>query len=257
MGISEIKATRRGRTIIIACLTTSALIAVLALSLRWTTTLSTLFLGKNNRIQDLQGIPNGPVRLQGVVTYVDALGKRFWIQDETGALAIAEDPIKYGIHTGQVVRVDTRKTHSYNPFVGLASSLTDWKIVAIKGYKEMPSPVVTTLKTLPQKEKNGIRVQIEGVVHYAFRDGHGQTQIAIGQAGQEAWVTVPEVKADLSRWRNVNVRVIGVSETVLNPQEGFVTYQHIWVQSSADIQIRPDAPPAELLYTVRSLYLDF
>ena len=46
---------------------------------------------QHNNIRDLEVLPLGPVRLEGVVTYVDRVNKRFWLQDDTGAIAIGED----------------------------------------------------------------------------------------------------------------------------------------------------------------------
>jgi hypothetical protein len=53
-------------------------------------------------IDDLHGV-TGNVQIQGVVTYVDEFGKRFWIQDKTGALQIPTLPA--GVTEGQVLRV--------------------------------------------------------------------------------------------------------------------------------------------------------
>ena len=61
------------------------------------------------------------VRLLGVVTYADIPGNRFWIEDETGAVAIAVNPDGAGVHTGETVFVEARKTARYDPMRGPSS----------------------------------------------------------------------------------------------------------------------------------------
>src|SRR5690348_18105137 len=56
-------------------------------------------------IRELQDALPGPVSFEGTVTYIDGPRKRFWIQDETGAIEIAQDPSPLGLRAKQVVRV--------------------------------------------------------------------------------------------------------------------------------------------------------
>ena len=250
-----IRRKRQLRAILVSTVAMAAVVIALLLKTTLITTLRSILLTQHNKIQDLQDLPNGPVRLQGVVTYADASGKRFWIQDDTGALAIAQDPVTSGIQAGELVVIEARKTHAYDPLAGLASvGLNDSKIVAIQGHKEMPHPITATLKTLPLKEKNGIRVQLEGVVHRATRDANGQIQMWIGQSEQEVLAVAPPTNGDISRWRNRKVGVVAVSDTTFNTNGGFIVSQRLWIQSISDLQIGHETPPPTPLYSIRALF---
>jgi len=69
-----------------------ATIATLALAYVGThTDFRYLWQGRNT-IAELRELPLGRVKVRGVVTYVDNGNKRFWLQDESGAIAIDQDP---------------------------------------------------------------------------------------------------------------------------------------------------------------------
>src|SRR5580698_7187328 len=69
----------------------------------------------HDKVRSLEELPLGAkVRLLGVVTYIDLPGKRFWMQDETVAVAISGADAVAGIHVGQAVAVNAVKTSPYN-----------------------------------------------------------------------------------------------------------------------------------------------
>src|SRR3954470_6857072 len=74
---------------------------------------------RQNAIGELRELPLGQVKVRGVVTYVDRANKRFWLQDETGAISVDKDPTFAGVHFGDVLLVEMKKTHSYDPAVGV------------------------------------------------------------------------------------------------------------------------------------------
>jgi hypothetical protein len=58
--------------------------------------LGAAFLPKLDHIRDLSQLPLAGVgHFQGVVTYADSVAKRFWVQDDSGAIAIEQDPRIY------------------------------------------------------------------------------------------------------------------------------------------------------------------
>lgn len=68
-------------------------------------------LARHIPLRALQDAPlDARVRLAGVVTYIDEPGKRFWIQDETGAMAIPVDPGPLALSIGQIVGISSVKT---------------------------------------------------------------------------------------------------------------------------------------------------
>jgi diguanylate cyclase (GGDEF)-like protein len=63
-------------------------------------------------IQQLAQVPAGsPIRLEGAVIATNPAGRRFWIQDKTGTLAVPLDPRRLGIRVGDTVLLDATVTH--------------------------------------------------------------------------------------------------------------------------------------------------
>ncbi len=65
-----------------------AIIATLALVYIGTQTDFRYQWQSRNTIAELRELPLGQVKVRGVVTYVDYANRRFWLQDETGAIAV-------------------------------------------------------------------------------------------------------------------------------------------------------------------------
>jgi len=231
---------------------------VLVLALGLLPWASSVFAPHYDRIRDLQQLPIGEVaHLQGVVTFADHAGKRFWVQDNTGAIAIDQDPQRYGLHGGESVNVSAKKTHAYIPYGGLNSvELTGFEVSAAETHLELLPPATASMRSLPEKEKIGIRVQFVGVVHQIARDSVGHNQIALGESGREIWAVIANTKGDLSRLLNARVHLVGVSESIYD-QNGRPQTRHIWVQDSNDIHVEESAPRDVPLYSIRSLYRDF
>jgi diguanylate cyclase (GGDEF)-like protein len=234
-----------------------AITAAVVLAASHPALLQSVWQSKHENIRDLPELPSGPVHLEGVVTYVDSVGKRFWIQDETGAIAINQDPALVGVRFRQLLRVQANKAHSYAPRLGFASvDLTQFRIAILKDRTELPIPAPATVRTLPEKEKNGIRVSVEGILRDVVRQDNGLTELAFGESGQELRAVVVTSRGDLSSWINATVRITGVCETELDAG-GIVRSQYIWVGDISDIQ-KIDNPPLSVpLYSVRGLYRAF
>ncbi|MFP5230860.1 MAG: putative bifunctional diguanylate cyclase/phosphodiesterase [Acidobacteriota bacterium] len=91
-----------------------------------------------NTIRELQALPlHASVHLIGVVTYVDASGKLFWIQDETGAMPIVVKPLPAGIHAGQAVSVLAGKSAAALEHVRVEPETLS-ALVAAYGPKALP-----------------------------------------------------------------------------------------------------------------------
>ena len=205
-------------------------------------------------IRDLQELPLGPLRLEGVVTYVDATNKRFWLQDGSGALTVNSDPGPSGIEVGQQVLLQAEKTHSFDPTVGLKS--VDLKVITtsvLKAHAALPQPAPASVNTFPDKDRIGIRVSIEGVLHdVSPRNGNLET-LYFGEAGIEVQAIVPAGRKDFAPWINSRLRITGVSESLLDAG-GSVRSRYIWVQSEQDVLRVANTPAAVQSYSVRSLY---
>jgi hypothetical protein len=177
------------RKIAIASLVLAALIAGTATVLLRISRVDSLLQSKYDNIAQLQSLPNESVRLQGVVTYADPFRKRFWFQDETGAVAIDSAPV--GIEAGQVVRVDARTTRAYKTATPLPSvGLTDVRVSPTRHHGSLPDPVTLSLGNLLQKDTSGVRVQLTGVVHSFTKDESGLPVMAFGDSASEALARV-------------------------------------------------------------------
>ena len=77
---------------------------------------------KRQTIQELKGLPvNSAVNLTGVITYVDEAGKLLWIQDGTGVMPIAMDPLPAGVRAGEMVSIRATTTAAYDEVKGPGS----------------------------------------------------------------------------------------------------------------------------------------
>ena len=230
---------------------------MLAVSMWFLPRFEAFFAAKNNTVQELRHLPVGATaELQGVVTYADSAGKRFWIQDDTGAVAIEEDPHRFGLRPGHSVHLAGTKTRPYDPLLGPTSvELRSVRITPSKTDLQMPAPANASLRALPDRHKTGLRIQLTGVVRQVIRDDLGRVQLAFGEAGQEAPVTLAEANADNSHWVDAKVRIVGIGESISN-ESGTPSRKHIWVQSSNDVRVVESAPPSAPVYSIRNLYRD-
>ncbi len=114
-----------------------------------------------NTIEELQSLPlHASVHLIGVVTYVDVPGKLFWIQDETGAIPIAVNPIPAAVHAGSAVSVLAGKTASIALEHVRVEPTTVSALIALYGDKAFPP---TTAGMGPWRLAEGSVLRITGV----------------------------------------------------------------------------------------------
>jgi diguanylate cyclase (GGDEF)-like protein len=207
-------------------------------------------------IADLRELPGGQVKLRGVVTYVDGVNRRFWLQDETGAIAVNQDPRLTDTRPGDAVQVQMRKTHPYDPAAGLPSiGSVDFRVRRSRRNAPLPLPAKLTIPNLSQHADAGIRVTVEGVVHGASAKGNDLVQVVLGDQGQEVQAFVPGDPHHFAQLLNVRVRITGVLD-VLQDVGWSPTSELIWVQNATDVERISGAQAATAVATIRSLYSD-
>jgi diguanylate cyclase (GGDEF)-like protein len=233
-------------------------IAVLTISLGaacWATWHHFRFFFSHDTIQELQEIPIGNVvHLAGVVTCVDPEGKRFWLQDDTGAVAIKEPPRIEGINTGESVAIEATKTAGYDAFLGPGSVDLENVKVSFTGRRvPLPNPPFVVPADLPDGEKSGTRIQTTAIVRGISTDSFSRPHLAIAGIRDEAEVILPRPDARLSQLLDAKVRVIGVPEK-LRDRYGVVNSRRIWVGKNEDVRIEEAAPQYSPLDSIQEIY---
>ncbi|MGH9562190.1 MAG: hypothetical protein ACRD3S_12115, partial [Terracidiphilus sp.] len=180
--------------------------------------------------------PSSPVHLIGIVTYADEAGHRFWLEDETGVAVIPAGLSVEHVRAGQTVAVDARKMGQYDPAVGPASlNLQNVRVHPSRVHLKLPPPTPASTGDFPQSEKDGVRVQIEGVVEHEFTDPAGRGWLYLTAAGNELVVIVAQPSGNFSNLLDATVRIIGVAERVTS-KGGFQSPQ-VWVPTESGVRL--------------------
>ena len=204
-------------------------------------------------IRDLEVLPLGPVRLEGVVTYVDQSNQRFWLQDATGAVSI-QGTTTANVAPGEEVAIQATKRHLFDPVVGLSSvQLKISEVTVLKAQGALPQPAPATVKTLPDKDKNGIRVTVAGVLHHVSQRRDGLNALYFGEAGEELEAIVPGRADSLASWINSRLQITGVSDVVLDAG-GSIRSRYVWVNAVGDVRNLGHPNVARQFKSVRDLY---
>jgi diguanylate cyclase (GGDEF)-like protein len=212
---------------------------------------------RHDSIQELRESTVGArVHLLGVVTYADNPQNRFWIQDETGAVAIGVNPARAGVYVGETVSVEATKTARYDPLRGPNSvGLKDFRISAARVQVKLPPPFAISVDDFPTPERNGVRVRVNAIVRAAKLDGVGRGTMRIAGSGFEVGMIVAKPGDGLARLVDAEIRITGVPEEERDSQGGVVS-QILWVPSIDDVQVVRAAPDTSPLDTIRTLYVD-
>ena len=207
----------------------------------------------HNSIDELEELPVGAsVHLVGRVTYVDAPGMRFWIQDQTGDLVVPLSPSS--VKVNEVVAVDAAKASRYDPIRGPGSLLlSNLSIHPSSIHVRVQQPQPVELATLPGPEKNGTVVQLNAIVRDAYRDAYGRLHLNVADKGSDIDVIVAESGAEFLNLINADVQVTGLSEETVNSR-GERLSRDLWVSSLNDIKVVHAASVIHPLHSIRDLY---
>jgi diguanylate cyclase (GGDEF)-like protein len=215
------------------------------------------FFFSHNSIQELQKIPIGDVvHLVGVVTCIDPVGERFWVQDDTGAIAIDEPPGIPSIHVGESIAVEAIKTTHYDALLGPSSvALKHVKVASIRGQAPLPQSPLVALSDFPIGDKSGTRIQTTAIVLSISTDTHLRVHLTIAESGSEDEIILPKSNAGLSRLIDAKVSVVGVPEGIRDSR-GALAVRRIWVNGIDDVRTVEPAPDPPPLYSIREIYSD-
>lgn len=233
----------------------NAVLAASLVAVCWATWHHFRLFFSHNTIQELQEIPIGDVvHLVGVVTCVDPVGERFWLQDDTGAIAIKEPPGILGVNAGESITVEATKTAHYDAVLGPSSvALKNVKVIFTHGRVLLQQPPFVAPTDLPEGNKSGTRIQTTAIVRGISTDPHSRARLAIAEFGDPAELILPQSDAGLSQLVDAKVRVIGVPE-VLRDSYGAVVSRRVWVSTNEDVRIEQTAPHHSPLYSIQEIY---
>ncbi len=131
-----------------------------------------------------------------------------------------------------------RKTHPYNPTVGLPSlGLSGFRVNRSRRKAPLPIPATAAIPNLSQQAKTGIRVTVEGVVHNALANRSGNVQLSSGMKERSPGIR-PRDPHDFARWLNARVQITGVLEVLLDGG-GSPTSEIIWAQDATEALLHP------------------
>lgn len=214
-------------------------------------------LSPHNTIQDLTDLPlQTRVHLAAEVTFVDGPGKRFWIEDETGAIPVAASPDQAPLQVGETVSIEATKTTMFDPEQGAVSvGLRQVKVARGSGNVKLQHPIPVTPANFPTPDKNGVKIEMSGIVRIANVDGYGRTELYIAGTGPEIQLTFAHFDGDYAKLLDARIRITGVSEWTRDPKTSTLTRQ-VWIPSEIGVKVEEPAPSRSRLYSVRSLYRD-
>ena len=218
---------------------------------------------RRDTVTELEEMPvNSAVHLVGVVTFCDGPQNRFFVQDETGAVAIPENPDQLRLHAGQTVAVDAVKMTPYDSLQGPESlGLRIIRVSPVPVQIKLASPSAASVNTIPGPEKSGSRIRLTAIVQSARSDSYGRLLLSLASSATWAssfsstWldVVVAQPTGDYPNLVNATVDLTGVIEQQRTP-EGVLIEQRLWVVSGDDLHIEQTAPKIDPLYSVRDIF---
>jgi diguanylate cyclase (GGDEF)-like protein len=141
----------------------------------------------------------------------------------------------------------------YDPSEGPASlNLQDVSIQSSSAHIKLPPPFPATMADFPQPEKDGARVEIDGVIEEQHSEPSGRAWLSLSEGGRRVDVTVAHPSGNESSLLDAKVRIVGVAERVAIGKN--ITAPHIWVSSGSEVQLLEPPPSAIPLNSIRDLY---
>ena len=176
-----------------------------------------------------------PVRLHGVLTYVDPYYRQFYIQDATGGIYL-----KYS--GNQQMTAGMRVTLTGITNAGNFAPVVLAPRVSIEGKSALPSPIVASTDQASAGILDSQFVSLEGIVHPIRIDKQRYHPVwtfeLISSLGRVHVFTSPEFPnlQEARKFEDARVRMSGVLGSVFNSRRQLVGYQ-LLVQRPEQIQV--------------------
>ena len=175
-----------------------------------------------------------PVRIRGVVTFMDSEWGMMFVQDSTAGVYVMNFDLRTQLPAGQMVEVSgVSNPGAYSPVISRAH-------VGVLGPGHLPNPLISTIRELGNGKADGYWVEVRGVVGSALiEEGRLALQIAQGRDWMQVLVrTVPPGWRDLV---NARVRLQGVC-TASADEERRLTGVQLSVPDGAQVMVEEPAP---------------
>jgi PAS domain S-box-containing protein len=187
-----------------------------------------------------------PVSIEGVVTWVDAKGKSFFVSDSSGGILVLRRQFadEGRIRSGMLVKVDgVAAPGQFAPVVTNA-------VTHQTGIMNLPEAPLISLEQALTGAKDGCWVQLRGYVREA-EVGSNSIQLQIGAPEGEFTARVPKVDS-LQNLHGSVVLVRGVCVVIANSRRQ-LTGVELWSPQEADVQIEQFAPENVFALPKRSI----
>ena len=188
-------------------------------------------------IRDLNRAPVGANRhIRGTVTYYDAQSGVLYLQDESGAVGLANTHNAGPLEPGDFVEVDGNVARQANPGSGSQRpTLTGIEVVRLRRV-QLPAPQATPLNAFWEGTTGQNLLLATGVVHNAVKRD-GRFALLIGGNGVELPITLDHSSGlDPDALLDTTVAVAGVAELTYG-REGNITGARLLATDAQDIKI--------------------
>lgn len=177
-----------------------------------------------------------PARITGVITYIDPMWRQLWFQDSTGGIFIKYPGDHPELNVGDRVTVSgITNPGNYAPVIVAPK-------FSVEGGGSLPKPASLTGEMAASGRREGLFVEIDGVVHLLQTGDNPGHQILtfelFSEIGQVHVVTTPmfsNLKQE-SFLEDAKVRIHGVFSIVFNSRRQLIGYQ-LLVAAPSDIKV--------------------
>ena len=184
-----------------------------------------------------------PVRLRGVVTFVDNFA--LFVQDSSAGIAVIASGLTRDVHPGQLIELEgITECPDFAPQINKAR-------VRIVGAGRLPLPKRVSFERLASTEEDSQWAEIEGIVRAVVSDEipippalDVSPAVEVAVSGGQLLARVPWMsEAEAARFVDSRVRVRGVAGAIYNQRNEWVGAR-LFVPNQAQFEVL-DTPPAD------------
>jgi two-component system sensor histidine kinase/response regulator len=196
-----------------------------------------------------------PVRLRGVVTFVDAYG--LFVQDSSAGVAVNAPDAAQAAQPGQLIELDgVTECPDFAPQIRSAR-------IRVLGWGRMPRSKRVSFERLASTEEDSQWAEVEGIVRSVVRDEisippavNASPALEVAVSGGRLLARIPWTsEAEATRFVDAKVRVRGVAGAIYNRRNEWVGAR-LFVPSQAQLEVlepsspNPFAIPRQLISSI-------